>query len=92
MKKIKKNDLRLDKEVISSLSGNELNSIKGGYNSNEPGVECFRASYEVRCDSKKLCLPTRAIECVIDPQPRPSVKDICKYTDNICLLMTNNQC
>lgn len=30
MKKIKKNDLRLDKEVISSLSENELSNIKGG--------------------------------------------------------------
>lgn len=30
MKKIQKNDLRLDKEVISSLTSNDLGSVKGG--------------------------------------------------------------
>ena len=38
MKKFKKNDLRLDKEVITSLSENELNGFRGGLDSR---ADCF---------------------------------------------------
>lgn len=40
MKKIKKNDLRLDKEVISSLGENELENLKGGINYSDIANSC----------------------------------------------------
>ena len=48
MKKIKKLDLRLEKEVISSLTTNDLSGVKGGANSDNPGegyASCAILSY-----------------------------------------------
>lgn len=41
MKKLKKNQLKLDKETISSLSENDLSVVKGGVNISEDPLICY---------------------------------------------------
>lgn len=48
MKKIKKNEFRLDKEIISSLSENDLSGILGGENTVYPKLTD-------KCETKLIC-------------------------------------
>lgn len=62
MKKISKNDLKLDKEVISSLSENELSSVKGGVDG--------RQKTEGICINTAGCdLPSKKPDCLVSGLP-----------------------
>lgn len=95
MKKLKKNQLKLDKEIISSLSENELSVVKGGVYT-EPLTHCQNA--KTLCmqpaPSLGICPSFKNTECCFESQIcvketlkiscgkacEPSV-DICMMTD-----------
>lgn len=89
MKKINKNDLRLDKEVISSLSGSELANINGGVNpttivipSRTPTCKTMGAEMEciVSYDGRLSCHCVESVDLCIQSVGELS-ECICKYTD-----------
>ena len=58
MKKIDKNQLKMDKEIISSLSSSELNKLKGGYpapkSTREEWTICHRTEEHRETDGEFL--------------------------------------
>lgn len=69
MKTIKKNDLRLDKEVLTSLSDSDLSGVKGGLEPTGPlpvkSIDPCKVT-EVWCrftDIPEECLFTKANVC-----------------------------
>lgn len=71
MKKIRKNDLRLEKEVISGLTVVELNRVKGGLMTNEfatcaeqSKVPCPIPPTKVVsvCNYSNCCVPMHTIQ------------------------------
>lgn len=75
MKKIAKKNLKLDKEVIASLSENEMVKVTGGGNSRYP--ECPLS------DTNKCPVPvlTNDLKCItIYPPVRYTEEPGCRYT------------
>jgi natural product precursor len=57
-----KKKLKLNKESITSLNNSELNSIKGGYPSNNPEHVCNTKSVRMRCCAE----PSAEFSCTCD--------------------------
>ena len=75
MKKIKKTDLRLEKEVITALTSNDLGYVRGGVN---PPTKDY------------VCTPlTRTPDCLITGNKcpmEPSVDFVCQPTNQTKIL------
>ena len=87
MKKVSKNDLHLEKEVISRLSQDDLTTVRGGIGyklQTQLNVDCFRpTSYDGNCKTV-----TGAATCNLSCKgecPIQSVYVACKLTDNGCV-------
>ena len=73
MKKIKKINLQIDKEVISSLSNDEMNSVKGGAlpetwqpdcpDKDERGSKVVTGAKPITCDCPISPYQTIEVEC-----------------------------
>ena len=96
MKKINKNDLRLDKEVISSLSENELSSVRGGENTiipqdtfKEPACRpCEISKAKTGCDiNKTLVVDECMIQITNNANPCNSLNAGC-YASERCVFKT----
>lgn len=87
MKKINKNNFKLNKEVISSLSEDSLSQVVGGYQSNEQGVKCYEISVQIKCDSVDWCYtPTFDNQCVVQTKLVSCVAEQCFQTRINCTL------
>ena len=65
MKKFKRNDLRLEKEVISALTGNEMESVKGGIDGPSKSCGCPPVAPMTQpCGNVTIFCPTQNINCV----------------------------
>lgn len=90
MKKIKKSDLRLEKEVISALTENDLESMRGGTNTKDSNV-CIEFVSDKNSCMKTKCYQT---ECCAS-FAIPGEANPCQTNQN-CLqsngCMTNPKC
>lgn len=88
MKKIKKTDLKLDKEVISFLSENDLSTVKGGVVTetlNMCPIPADPPTKNILCDQSMLCFVSQKCYsqkpgCFSYGGCQMSV-DICEYTE-----------
>lgn len=89
MKKIQKNDLRLEKEVISRLSQGELTDVRGGIDTKpqtQLNVDCYHPiSYDNNCKTLNLvatckfscgggCM-VKSVNIMCDPVPYNTVEN-----------------
>lgn len=90
MKKIKKNDLRLDKEVISSLSGNDLAGLRGGDAASLKPPCWSIPSGEPGCESRNPTCPAtvKTVTCMVDAPTKGEAT--CQHSKCIC--MPSAQC
>ena len=98
MKKIQKNDLRLEKEVISRLSQGELTDVRGGAGyqpQTQLNVDCFHPiSYDNNCKTLDLansCQVSCGGGCVVETRycilktVEPGSKPLSEGAMSVCL-------
>lgn len=77
MKKFRKSELRLEKEVITALTDNELGNVKGGL--------------EIISTVKTECLVVTNLNCI--PLSRKLTECACDSRVNVCITQTEyNSC